>query len=172
MPGSSDMTARTAAQAAGGSSVPVPVSAGGANRGRRTRSGRQRVYEKHLRAFKYKEALDAVFAKNAPASVVLALLTELKYRGGLGAALTGRDDVSLSPLLSFCIRHVGNERMRSVLLPVIFLMLDMFGHYITHSSALTDGFLRLQASVRRELDELTEVEQVRGMIEAFATASR
>ena len=43
-------------------------------------------------------------------STTFALIQELIQRDGLQIALSGRDDVTLEPILSFLVRHVTDPR--------------------------------------------------------------
>lgn len=67
------------------------------------RQVRLKAYEKHLKSFSYQKALDAALKTMNPV-VVITLLEELIRRSGLTIALSGRDEKSLEPLLSFTSR--------------------------------------------------------------------
>jgi len=78
---------------------------------------RLQPYEKLLKRFSYGKALDAGLRSRHP-GVVVALLSELTARGGLGVALSGRDETQLEPLLSFAAKHVADPKYARVIVQV------------------------------------------------------
>jgi U3 small nucleolar RNA-associated protein 15 len=92
----------------------------------RRRKEKLKAFEKHLKAFKYSAALDEGLKKviqsrallhaqglttqDVRPSTTFALIQELIQRDGLQIALSGRDDVTLEPILSFLVRHVTDPR--------------------------------------------------------------
>ena len=66
---------------------------------------RLKPYEKHLKKFSYRKALDAALKTQNPL-VVVTVLEELLRRSGLVTALADRDEVSLEPLLSFTGKRI------------------------------------------------------------------
>lgn len=51
--------------------------------------------------------------QDIPPTTSFSLITELIHRDGLRTALSGRDDVSLEPILRFLIRNVTDTRFGS-----------------------------------------------------------
>jgi hypothetical protein len=82
-----------------------------------TRKARLAPYDAHLKAFSYRAALDAALLSRDP-NVVASMLEELVARRGLAAALAGRDDASLEPVLAYLVKHVVDPRYASLLLDV------------------------------------------------------
>ncbi|XP_046739315.1 U3 small nucleolar RNA-associated protein 15 homolog [Diprion similis] len=82
-----------------------------------------------LRKFQYSKALDSAllaFVVNKTPHVTVALFQELTRRQGLKQALAGRDGKSLSSILRFLIRHIGNVRFGKVLLHVTSVLVDVY----------------------------------------------
>ncbi|KAG8909249.1 hypothetical protein FRC00_010451, partial [Tulasnella sp. 408] len=67
-------------------------------------------YDQLLKQFKYGEALDAVLVPGTSAVTFFSLLQELVYREGLRAALSGRDDVLLEPVLQMLTKYIADTR--------------------------------------------------------------
>jgi U3 small nucleolar RNA-associated protein 15 len=61
--------------------------------------------------------------KKAP--IIVAVIEELRHRGGLQIALSGRDETSLEPLLNFLIKNAINPRYAHVLLDVCTMVFGM-----------------------------------------------
>lgn len=74
------------------------------------RLARLAQYDKYLKAFKYSAALDAAMRPATAPQTTWALVQELVQRDGLRVALTGRDDVTLEPILRFTLKHVTDPR--------------------------------------------------------------
>lgn len=58
------------------------------------------------------------YSQTKKAPIIVALMEELRHRGGLQIALSGRDEASLEPLLNFLIKNAINPRYAHVLLDV------------------------------------------------------
>lgn len=71
-------------------------------------------YDRLLRKFRHREALDAALATRRP-EVVAAVLEELLGRGALTGALGGRDEDSLMPVLAFLSRYIADPRHSALL---------------------------------------------------------
>lgn len=69
---------------------------------RRTKKIKLQQYDKYLKEFSYGDALDSALGTREP-GVITALLEEMVARGddALKAALGGRNDVRLEPLMAF-----------------------------------------------------------------------
>jgi U3 small nucleolar RNA-associated protein 15 len=84
-----------------------------------TRRQRLKKYDQYMKSFQYSNALDEVLKTNSQNVVVVAaLLQELIHRDGLKQAITGRDDVTLEPLMRFLIRHIHHPRFTNLIVDV------------------------------------------------------
>lgn len=82
-------------------------------------------YEKYLKAFEYKKALDAALQSSNP-EVTVALVEELVERGGLYIALGNRSEEELSKLIDFMIWKIADHRYSALLTNVARILLDMY----------------------------------------------
>lgn len=83
-------------------------------------------YDKQLKSFQVSKALDTVLEpsiRTKTPEVTVAVMQELNRRGTLKNALAGRDEKSLSALLSFLIGHVVDPRFSPVLVNVAEMIL-------------------------------------------------
>jgi U3 small nucleolar RNA-associated protein 15 len=77
----------------------------------RRKHAKLREWDRHLKGFRYADALDAVLAVPAtPPKQVVAVLDELKRLDGLKQAMGGRNDVELMRILRFFIRTITDVR--------------------------------------------------------------
>jgi U3 small nucleolar RNA-associated protein 15 len=91
---------------------------------------RQRPHDKLLRRFKYHDALSAVMdERGEDPTVVISVLEELARRGGLSAALRGREPARLENVLRFVERHLVNPRFSHMVVDVANVIL---GTLIVH----------------------------------------
>eukprot|EP00051_Salpingoeca_urceolata_P021508 m.338930 g.338930 ORF g.338930 m.338930 type:complete len:458 (-) comp19811_c0_seq32:10-1383(-) len=87
------------------------------------RKKKLQMYDKLLKKFKYREALDSAVADHKRAVVVVSVLHELAQRNGLKQALSGRDEHSLQPILQFLTKNVANPRYATLLIGVANMIL-------------------------------------------------
>lgn len=66
-------------------------------------------YDKFLHKFEYKAALDSAIKTNNP-SIILAMFEELNVQGGLVAALSGRDEEAIIPVLRAITKNITTPR--------------------------------------------------------------
>lgn len=114
-----------------------------------------------LRKFQYSKALDSVlltFVVNRTPHVTVALLQELTRRQGLKQALAGRDGKSLSSILRFLIRYIGNIRFGRVLLHVTSVLIGehCFSLLLDIVGSIESNYI-VAYSIRRRLRSVTVI---------------
>ncbi|KAI3644199.1 hypothetical protein MP228_010363 [Amoeboaphelidium protococcarum] len=136
------------------------------------RRKRLRPYEKKLKAFEYKEALDtAIELSNSPATIV-ALLADLRLRGdGLKIALSGRDATALFPILHFIFKNLLNPRYFSILQETFQILLDKYGSYLDQSEECRVIMAKIKSKVREELETLDNLKKLSGALEMMCNFS-
>jgi len=125
-------------------------------------------FDKHLRKFNYKQALDDVLKSRTPVLVV-ALLDELNSRKGLQAALAGRDDTCLEPVLSFVVKFITNPRFAPVLIKVSEIILNIYSRDLGHSVLIDEVFTKLQQSVKQEIKLQQQLFKLCGSIDLLVS---
>jgi len=134
------------------------------------RNTRLRPYEALLKKFSYQKALDAALKTRNPL-VIVTVLEELSRRNGLVSALSGRDEASLEPLLSFAAKFISNPRFCHLIIKVSHTILDLYAHVLGHSDAIDELFNKLQKHVRCEVAFQHSIMSVLGMLDAIVNAS-
>jgi hypothetical protein len=113
-----------------------------------------------------------VVAQNQRPVVVVALLVELAHRDGLRAAVSGRDDVGLEPLLRFLVRHVTNPRYARALLDVCAIVLDVYTPVVGQSLVVDELLARLRLRLRQEVAFQHSLQSLLGTLDLlFASAT-
>merc|ERR1712063_229362 len=94
------------------------------------------------RKFQYREALDAVLSKGDPLLVVSAL-EELLIRQSLQAALGGRNNQELEPILQFLYKYILNPRYNAHLFMVFHIVLDLYASVLGRAPLVDDLVMRI-----------------------------
>uniref|UniRef100_A0A7S3LNC8 U3 small nucleolar RNA-associated protein 15 C-terminal domain-containing protein n=1 Tax=Aplanochytrium stocchinoi TaxID=215587 RepID=A0A7S3LNC8_9STRA len=123
-----------------------------------------KAYDKSLKEFRYKKALtDALNTRSH--HIVIGVLEELLQRAGLEAAIRGRDDATLEPLLSFLIKFLFTPQYASLLVDVCTTVLEIYADHIGGSVLIDELFTKLQKKLKHELKVMKELTQLNGTIE-------
>lgn len=134
------------------------------------RTVRLRPYEVQFKKFNYQGALDSALKTRNPL-IIVTVLEELSRRSGLSIALSGRDESSLEPLLSFCARYVSNPRYARLVVQVVHGILDLYASELGHSDSIDELFLKMRKSVSVESQFQREVLHVCGALDCIVSAS-
>ncbi|RKP23197.1 UTP15 C terminal-domain-containing protein [Syncephalis pseudoplumigaleata] len=137
--------------------------------GRRVK--RLALYDKHLRAFQYGSALDAVLSGKYEPVTVVSLLQELIHRGALRTAVSRRDDVALEPLLKFITKYIRQPRYASTLTLVAEMVLDIYEAVLAESSLMAKLLHKLHAIIHMEVRQQQELTCVMGALEMVLSMS-
>ncbi|GAO50154.1 U3 snoRNA-associated protein 15 [Saitoella complicata NRRL Y-17804] len=134
------------------------------------RRKRLRAYDKHLRAFRYADALDSVLT-SATALTILTVLTEIRHRSGLRQALQNRDQESLAPILRWCTKWIRDARYVNCVSAVMDVLLDIYGGSMGSSAYVDDLVLKLADRVEEEVFMAEEAKRMEGVLEGFFLSS-
>lgn len=134
------------------------------------RSTRLRPYEALLKKFSYQLALDHALKTRNPL-VIVTVLEELSRRNGLTIALSGRDETSLEPLLSFAAKFISNPRYCRLIIKVSHCILDLYASVVGHSDAIDELFLKLSKHVKAEADFQRSSMALIGALDAIINGS-
>lgn len=140
-----------------GKDLPAVVGAADEVKIESRRREKLKAFDRYLKAFKYSAALDSgiqkvsnlwsallavhhfgdqslTFKQNVRPSITFALIQELIHRDGLRVALSGRDDVTLEPVLTFLLKHIADPRFGEMASQVAGVVIGQFASYsFSHS---------------------------------------
>ena len=128
------------------------------------RKKRLQPYDKLLKQFNHRGALDAVLATRHPA-VVASMLEELVARGALNTALSGRDDVALEPVMSFLIKYISNPRYSKLLIGVCTELVGIYSNVLGQSPSIDNLIYKLNKRVKEELALQTSMLKLIGALD-------
>ena len=126
-------------------------------------------YDKLLKAFKYQEALDTALATKHPV-VVISLIEELLRRNGLKIALSGRDEVTLEPFVSFLIKFITQPKYSSMLIDVAHILFDLYAAVIGQSVVFDELFIKLRNKLNDELRVQKKLMSMLGALDIVVAA--
>lgn len=122
-------------------------------------------WERHLRAFRWADALDAAIESKAPVDVKLLVLDELRKRGKVQRSLVGRDEASLEPLLRWSFKAIKDFRALPIVADFLSVVLDMYGPLIEMSPLLEQRVLELRSILISEVNVVEQAQKLQGMME-------
>ncbi|KAI9251965.1 WD40-repeat-containing domain protein [Sporodiniella umbellata] len=138
-----------------------------------TKRQKLKKYDQFIKVFQYANALDEVLKTSAHSPpIVTAVLQELIHRDGLKQAITGRDDVSLEPMMRFLIKNIHHPRYTNLLVDVSEALIDCYTRVFGQSPLIDDLLSRLTAKVKQEIKLQKElIETMAALDMLFAKSS-
>lgn len=123
-------------------------------------------WQNALHATRYADALDLALGIQPPdPGAVFTLLEALGHRSALRAALRGRDENALAPILKWLTRQLPDPRHTVVVTRVAMLALEMYAGELG-SSVMIDGLVeRMHDRVREQVDGSQAACSTQGMLE-------
>ena len=123
--------------------------------------------ERLLHKGKYPEALDKVLEQTGPSSLtaIITILTALRHRSALRAALSGRDEVTLQPVLKWAQKHIIDAKYVQLCVDICTHVLDLYAAQLTQSILLEKLVRDLHACVQTEVGRAQQAWQTQGMID-------
>jgi len=116
------------------------------------KEGRERLkqFDVLLKQFQYSDALDESLRMRDPNSIV-AVIEELGRTNGLTRALSGRDEETLEPILSFITNFISEPKYAAILTGVATILCNIYADVVPGQSDVIDReFVRLKQKVRDE----------------------
>merc|ERR1712190_648169 len=92
-------------------------------------------YERWMKRYRHKEALDAALANRAP-KLIKHVIMELAKHDGLERALRNRTPNSLLPLLDFINLYISDSYFTTLLIQVLHMILDIFAPTLYQNASI------------------------------------
>jgi len=109
------------------------------------------VYDKFLRKYQHKDALNAALDTNNPI-IVVSLIDELYQRDAINAAINKRNSEELLPLLNFIAAYINHPRYSSSLIPLTHYVLDNYSVAFGKSKEVDFLFSKIQHKLHQEIE--------------------
>jgi len=127
-------------------------------------------YDKLLRRFRYRDALNAALATGRP-GVVDAVFEELAARGALAAAVGGRDAATLIPLLKHLAKYITDPRHTAVLSGVVHRVLDTYATVVHADKQVDVRLQQLRDAVMGEVRLQEQLMALQGVLEPILSGA-
>ncbi|RDW72425.1 snoRNA-binding rRNA-processing protein UTP15 [Aspergillus mulundensis] len=128
------------------------------------RRKKEKGWELDLRKGRYAAALDTVLS-SADRIAQLTLFSELRHRSALRAALQGRDEVTLQPVLQWVYKNITEPRLVRLSVEVGMNLLDIYSGNLGQSEQIDKMIERLHWRVRDEVDYAHQAFETKGMLD-------
>jgi U3 small nucleolar RNA-associated protein 15 len=129
-------------------------------------------WDQALRKVQYGKALDLALAEEPQNPItVLTILTALHQRSALQAALRGRDETTLQPIMKWLIKHLSDPRHIVLTSYVSKLLLDLYAENVGQSSQIDKLVMRLHERVRALVDRSQDAQSTMGMLDMIMLGS-
>jgi U3 small nucleolar RNA-associated protein 15 len=131
----------------------------------RKRRRKEQPWEKDLRKGRYAASLDQVLASGKDKISILTLFTALRHRSALRAALAGRDEVTLQPVLKWLYKSIRDPRVVDLCVEIAMNVLDMYSGNLGQSAQIDEEVAKLHKRVREEVERAQQAWQTKGMLD-------
>jgi U3 small nucleolar RNA-associated protein 15 len=129
----------------------------------RTKRKKPKEWEHDLHKGRYRQALDQVL-KRGNNMTIITLLTTLRYRSALGAALEGRDENTLQPIMRWLYKNISETAFVPICVEVAMNVMDLYSGHLGQSRVLEKGVERLHVRVREEVERAQQASMMMGML--------
>ncbi|ROT41416.1 WD domain-containing protein [Sodiomyces alkalinus F11] len=103
----------------------------------------------------------------APPLEVLTLLLALRHRSAVRAAVEGRDERTVQPVLRWVSAHIVDPRYVGVCVEVAMHLIELYAEYASGSAELAAGFRTLRRRVTGEVEKAKVACETGGMVEGL-----
>jgi U3 small nucleolar RNA-associated protein 15 len=103
--------------------------------------------------------------------VRFSLLEELLRRNGLKISLSGRDEITLEPFVSFLIKYITLPKYAPLLVRVAHTLFDLYGGVIGQSVLFDELFLKMRSKLNEEVKVQKEMLKVMGALDVVMTST-
>ncbi|EGX50713.1 hypothetical protein AOL_s00075g139 [Orbilia oligospora ATCC 24927] len=127
-------------------------------------------WERSFRNANYAEALDEVLMFKDP-TIPYTALTALKHQSALRAALQGRNEETLQPIMKYLAKYLQDPRFFNFLADVTMLLLDIYASSFGQSKQIDNLVVKLHERVNEEIRKSKSATEVHGMLSLLLAGS-
>jgi U3 small nucleolar RNA-associated protein 15 len=121
-------------------------------------------WERELHRGQYRLAMDMAVA-TADKITIVTLLNTLRYRSALRAALEGRDETQLQPLMNWIWKNITNATFVPLCVEVSMNIMDLYSRHLAESESLARQVNKIRERVQEEVKRAQLAGMTRGMLE-------
>ena len=125
---------------------------------------KMKTWDRALHAQKFGEALDmAIASKQRP--VVFSVLTDLRYRSALRAALESRNETTLQPVLHWIFANISTTQYTQICVQMAIIVMDLYSKHVGSSQEISRLVDKLHVRVQEEVGRSQQAIMTKGMLE-------
>ncbi|KAK5070488.1 U3 small nucleolar RNA-associated protein 15 [Lithohypha guttulata] len=125
---------------------------------------KMKVWDRAMHAQKFAEALDhAIASKQRP--IVLSILTELRYRSALRAALENRNESTLQPILHWVWANISSTQYTQICVQVSMTIMDLYSQHVGSSQTISKLVDKLYNQVKEDVVRSQQAIMTKGMLD-------
>lgn len=128
------------------------------------------VWERHLKHFRWGDALDAVLVVSSNNEHKIMIMEELKKLGKVRISLAGRDENSLEPLFRFAARAIRDFRYLPAIADFVVCAIEMYGPLIEKSAVLESRMKEIRTVLASEIEVAKDAQRIEGMLELLVSS--
>lgn len=128
------------------------------------------LWERHLKQFRWSDALDAVLRSDVSGEQRQLVMEELKRRGKVRISLSGRDEGSLEPLLIYSVKALRDFRFLATVADFLACAFEMYGSLIESSPVLEAKVNEIKSALATEIAVAQDAQRIEGMLELLANS--
>ena len=125
---------------------------------------KMKPWDKAMHATRYSESLDLAI-ESKQRSVVLSVLTELRYRSALRAALENRNEKTLQPILHWALVNIRTTQYTQICVQISLIMMDLYSKHLGSSQVILNLVNKLHEQVQEEVARSQQAIMTKGMLE-------
>lgn len=129
----------------------------------RSKRKKPKEWERLLHKGRYAEALDHA-VKGGDNITIITLLTNLRYRSALRAALDGRDENTLRPIMRWVYKNISQTTFVRLCVEVAMNIMDLYSRHLGQSRVLEELVQKLHNRVREEVEMAQQAGMMMGML--------
>lgn len=125
---------------------------------------KMKLWDTAMHVQRYAEALDlAIASRQKP--IVHKILDEMRYRGAIRAALEGRNEQALTPILHWVTMNISTPEYTNICVEVTMHILDIYAKHVSSSPPIQRLVDKLSERVGGDVARSQQAIQTRGMLE-------
>lgn len=125
---------------------------------------KMKAWDRAMHLTRYAEALDLAIASKQRL-FVMAVLTELRYRSALRAALENRNEQTLQPVLHWVWANISTPQYTTICVQAAMIIMDLYSQHVGLSQRISQQVSKLHNRVQEEVEHSKQAIQTKGMLE-------
>lgn len=133
-----------------------------------TSNRKLKQFERDLNGFRWSDALDHCLTNGMSKEWTVTCLEELRTRGKIVVALSGRDVSTLEPLLTWCDKSIDDPRNVRIIADYLSCVIDLYSDLVASQPVLEELMRSIEAKINTEIMKCKKASRITGMLELLS----